>query len=139
MLRKMKVYRLSDGTRITPRQLAEKLNCSVPSARARLKRSKSPEVVFRPVKLPPEIGTHTKIPLSNGSFATPYEMSVEYDIHITTVISRVKAGYRDIESLSKKTPKKKPEKKWHMNLALTKDIGNRNYFDEMSRLLLKTI
>ena len=43
------LYTLSDGQKITVRMLADKLSCNFPCARARLRRSSNPKLVFKPI------------------------------------------------------------------------------------------
>ena len=138
----IKKFKLSDGTIIDPRQLAEKIGCSVSAARSRLKVSKDPERVFRPIhKLPEnEIGSNTLVRLSNGVEMTPKELFLEGDVALETILARLRKGIRDPEELGKRKKKRRDHgKKWRMTHELSKDLENRNCFNELSRLLLKTI
>ena len=49
-IRKAKKFKLSDGRRISALELAAELNCSASVARSRLKTSKDPKYLFRPIR-----------------------------------------------------------------------------------------
>jgi len=43
------LFTLSDGQKITVRMLSDKLSCNLQCARARLRRTSDPELVFKPI------------------------------------------------------------------------------------------
>jgi hypothetical protein len=68
------VHELSDGTHVTAADIAEKVGCSISTARCRLTRSKEVEVVYRSMQV---TGSHKTYRLDDGSKWTIPEMVAE--------------------------------------------------------------
>jgi hypothetical protein len=151
--RPQKVYTLDDGQTITPSELAIKLRLSTPAARCRLEKYSNPTSVFRVVGISRSKRTYKckAYALSDGTWATARQLSEKYEVSLCTIRNRLSNGITDIEKL-----KRQPNAKKQHNLGKTKVkvkktiildsqkkvsqlIQGRNFFDPMSRLLLKTI
>ena len=149
--RKQKVYTLDDGTEITPGELAKKLHMSTPSARCRLEKYTDPVSVFRVVgaNRPKRTYKCKEYTLSDGTTQTARKVSNKYGVPLCTCRNRLSNGITDIKRLSKQPNYNKQHNlggsKVEAPLVLdshksvTKMMYGRNYFDEMSRLLLRTI
>lgn len=142
--RKAKKFKLSDGTRISALELAKQLGCSASVARSRLKVSKDPEYLFRPVRQrfnKSEYGLYKTITLDDGREMTPTQLSKISGVNALTVMGRVRRGITDFDKLTEevKKPEFMPEKGWTMTNELKKHIHERNCFCPMSRLVLRTV
>lgn len=147
-----RVYTLDDGTKITPSELAKELHLSKPAARCRLEKYTRRDIVFKPV------GTHRphreykckSYRLSDGTNHTAKSLAKKYDVPLCTIRNRLSNGITDIEKLKKlpnsskqraKLGKAKKEKPIALDSQekITKLMYGRNFFDPLSRLLLRII
>ncbi len=144
----MKTYIIQDinGKRSewTARTLADKLNCSVSCARQRLISSQDPKKLFAP------IGESLKLKYKKKTYelteddkvvftGTAIDIAITYKLCESTVYSRLRKGDRDVKTICK-TPNNSRHSSAGRALPATKTsdiIKSRNFFDPMSRLLLK--
>ena len=143
-IRKAKKFKLSDGRRISALELAAELNCSASVARSRLKTSKDPKDLFRPIRnrvSEGKYGMHKSIITDDGQEVTAHSLAKRTGLNAITILGRIRRGILDIDELTKPVPKKEevPEKGWTMTNELKKTIHERNYFCPMSRLALRRI
>ncbi len=85
--------------------------------------------------------------LSDGTTKTARDVAEKYGVKLSTTRTRLSNGVRDVELLSQQPQESKQNK--YRNTGKSTDyapektvkekVAERNYFDPMSRLLLKTI
>jgi len=146
-----KIYTLDDGTKIRPGDLAKKLRMSVPAARARLDKYTDPVAVFRLVggDRPKRTYKCKEYTLSDGTTQTARDLCKKYDVPLGTMRNRLSNGITDIDKLKKMPNSSKQHRLGKVRneaplvldskAKVTKLMYGRNFYDEMSRLLLKTI
>jgi len=146
-----KVYTLDNGVNIMPSELARKLHMSNPSARCRLEKYSDPVAVFRVVGSSRSKRTYKckAYTLSDNTQQTARQIATQYGIPLSTIRNRLSTGVTDIEKLTAMPNKKmqhnlgklKPAKTILLNSQdnVSQLMKTRNYFDPLSRLLLKTI
>ena len=137
-------YTLSDGSIWTARQVGEFLDITSEGARYRLKQSTDIEFVFQKKGskgAKPIIRNKTKkFTVSDGCCLNARELAKKYNVNQSTMYARLSRGIRDVKKLSQKAQnsggydshKEQPSK-------VQKNIMDRNFYDPMSRLFLKTI
>ena len=85
--------------------------------------------------------------LSDGTTHTARTIADKYNVPLSTTRTRLSMGVRDIEVLSKPPAKHKQNKYRNVNgesvyvptETVKERVAKRNYYDPLSRLLLKTI
>ncbi len=128
-------WTLDDGTITTTIEVAEKLGTNIGTAYSRLKRSKDPKVVYKPL---PEYrftnGKREKLyTLDDGSKWTAREVAKAVGCKRGTASSRLCTMTDPAKVLEKPSNLKKPSK------AIEKIIKERMYFDPLGhwKLLMK--
>jgi hypothetical protein len=140
------IFTLDDNSQWTAQSASEKIGCSVSCARQRLLAHKDPKMVFRPVSGGDSMGTKYKkrvYVLTEGDAecftGTTRDIATKWNLCESTVYHRLRSGNRSVKIICKKannsqatttkraTPPVKPS-----DLIL-----KRNFFDPLSRLLLK--
>mgnify|MGYP001573459089 FL=1 len=142
----MKQYRLRDGSVWDAQTLSDKLGCSKSCAGQRLRAHDDPKKIFAP------IGEALKIKYKKKSYeltkdgkvaftGSACDIAVKYSLCESTVYSRLRKGDRTVETVCKK-----PNSSMATNtrtatppIKVNALIKGRNFFDPLSRLLLKTI
>ena len=134
-----RIYTLSDGSQWTAASLAGELDLDVTTARSRLNSSENPEVVLAPKGSRNGVikGKSKAFSLSDGSELTTAELSEKFGIPKGAISNRLSRGIRDIERLSKPVGVHATE--FRPGKDLEESMNKRNFNDEMSRLILKTI
>ena len=130
-------YLLDDGAEITAPELSKIIGGTKTCARSRLDSSTDPEFIFRPLKKGTRRYESRVYKISDGREVTVRELAEEFDIAEQTMYWRLGKGQRDIEKLSKPSGKKLSAVKSKKSIAKT--VQSRNFYDPLSRLLLKTI
>jgi hypothetical protein len=144
----LSVFILDDNSQWTAHSASEKIGCSVSCMRQRLISHSDPKIIFRPVGGGGSQGSKYKkreYTLTEGDAevftGTCRDIANKWNLCESTVYHRLRNGNRSISLICKKannsqatttkraTPPVKPS-----DLMMS-----RNYFDPLSRLLLKTI
>jgi predicted transcriptional regulator len=142
-----KVYTLSDGSKWTARQLADKLDLTTTACRYRLDQSLEVDFVMRERhktwgKKPNVQYTSKKFELSDGSKLTAKQVAIRLNINQSTMYARLQKGMRDITELAKKPSQGRRRKHTgysppKLSKAVEIDIKTRNAYCPISRLFLK--
>ena len=142
----MKQYRLRDGSVWDAQTLSEKLGCSKSCARQRLISSQEPKKIFAPLgvalklkykRKDYELTEDGKVVFSGSAC----DIAIKYNLCESTVYSRLRKGDRAVKDVCKK-PNSSMATNTRTATPPTKVsdlIQGRNFFDPLSRLLLKTI
>lgn len=85
--------------------------------------------------------------LSDGTSMTAREIAEKYDVKLSTTRTRLSNGVRDVELLNKQpresrqhaTAQRRNADGYIPELSVKEKVAQRNYFDPMSRLLLRTL
>ena len=142
----MKQYKLTDGSVWDAQTLSDKLNCSKSCAGQRLRTNDDPKKIFAP------IGEALKIKYKKKSYeltkdgkvaftGSACDIAVKYSLCESTVYSRLRKGDRTVETVCKvpNNSMATNSKKAMPPRRVSEIIKGRNFFDPLSRLLLKTI
>ena len=143
---KAKEYTLSDGSVWTANKLAKRLNLTETACRYRLENSSDYDWVMRftNIRKPKRKYVCKKFTLSDGTLMGAEEIAKRFDINTSTMYARLLRGIRDVDKLAKKPTKgKRTDQSGYIRIenqpkAVKDFILERNYFDPMSRLFLKT-
>ena len=147
-----KVYTLDDGTKMTPSELAKELQMSRPGARCRLEKYKDRVTLLKPVNghRPHRVYKCKSYTLSDGTRQTARDLVKKYGVPLGTIRNRLSTGITDIDKLKKMPNSKKQRelegrpKKAHpivldSQAKVNQLMQGRNFFDPLSRLLLRII
>lgn len=141
-----KTYRLSDGSKWTARSASEALSCSVACARQRLIAHKDPKKVFRPVGGGDAMGSKYKkleytLTVDDTEVFTGNcrDIANKWGLCESTVYHRLRSGNRSIKIICKRPNNSQATTTKRATPPVTPSdlILARNYFDPLSRLLLK--
>ena len=143
---KAKEYTLSDGSVWDANKLAERLNLTPTACRYRLENSSDYDWIMRSTttRKPKRKYVCKKFTLSDGTSMGAEDIAKRFDVNKSTMYARLLRGIRDVDELAKKPTKgRKGEPSGYVRLenqpkAVKDFILERNYFDPMSRLFLKT-
>jgi len=141
-----KVYTLSDGSKWTARQLADKLDLTTTACRYRLDQSLDVDFVMRERhktlgKKPNYVCRTFK--LSDGSEMSSKQIAIKLNINQSTIYARLSRGIRDIGELAKAPVQGKKNNSNSgysaptLSRSVKEDIKKRNAYCPMSALLLK--
>ncbi len=140
-----KEYKLDDGSVWKPSQLAKKLGVTATAARQRLRTSKDAKIVKRPAFLKQTRYKCRLFTLSDGSVLDSTGCAERFDINQSTMYARLARGIRDVKELARTpTNGSHPSGKngyvpiENQSKEVRKMLQERNFFDPMSRLFLKT-
>ncbi len=144
-----KVYTLTDGSKWTARQLADKLGLTTTACRYRLDQSLKVDFVMRKRhktvgKKPNVKYTGKTFKLSDGSEMSSKQIAKKLDINQSTMYARLAKGVRDIAELAKKPSQGyrrthtgySPPK---LSKAVEIDIKTRNAYCPISRLFMTMV
>ena len=146
--KKKKEFVLSDNSVWTANTLAKKLNISSSTARQRLKTYSDVDIVMRECERLTSSRKHKSktFELSDGSVLDARSCAERFDIHPSTMYARLSRGIKDVDKLGRKIPKQNGHDKQsgylpfeNQTRSVSEMVKKRNYFDPLSRLLLKTI
>jgi|JYMV01.1.fsa_nt_gi hypothetical protein len=142
----VKTYRLSDGSKWTAKQVSEALGCSIACARQRLIAHNSVDVIFRPVGGGDSMGSKYKkreYTLTEGDAevftGTCRDIANKWGLCESTVYHRLRSGNRSIKIICKRPNNSlaTTTKRATPTIKPSELIKTRNFFDPLSRLLLK--
>jgi hypothetical protein len=142
----VKTYRLSNGSKWTAKQVSEALGCSIACARQRLIAHNSVDVIFRPVGGGDSMGSKYKkreYTLTEGDAevftGTCRDIATKWNLCESTVYHRLRSGNRSIKIICKKANNSQATatKRATPTIKPSELIKTRNFFDPLSRLLLK--
>ena len=144
---KPREYTLSDGSVWTANKLSKRLNLTPTACRYRLDQSNDYAWVMRSIhtnKAKKKKHTCKHFTLSDGSSMTAEQIAKRFDINTSTMYARLLRGIRDVDKLAKKpTQGRKGEPSGYVCLenqpkVIKDSMLERNFYNEMSRLFLKT-
>jgi hypothetical protein len=139
-------FTLSDGSLWTAQTASEVIGCSVSCMRQRLLSHKDPKVVFRPVGGGDAMGSKYKkreYTLTEGDSecftGTCRDIATKWNLCESTVYHRLRSGNRSVKIICKKPNNSQATttKRAVTTVKPSELIKTRNFFDPLSRLLLK--
>jgi hypothetical protein len=142
----LKIFTLSDGSQWSAKSASDKIGCSVSCMRQRLITHKDPEIVFRPLPGGDSLGSKYKkrvYTLTEGDTecftGTARDIAIKWNLSESTVYHRLRNGNRSVNIICKKPNNSKATatKRATPTIKPSELILSRNFFDPLSRLLLK--
>lgn len=137
---------LSDGSQWSAQTASEVIGCSVSCMRQRLITHKDPAMVFRPVGRGDSLGSKYKKRIYNLTegdkevfVGTCRDIALKWGLCESTVYHRLRSSNRSVQIICKKPNNSQSTvtKRAVPTVKPSELIMSRNYFDPLSRLLLK--